>query len=77
MINSNQLIINKIFRINIIVGGDHCQGVFRFAMKLSFVMKSEDIIILVRAKKQLNATLAIIRIQYVEISKLFIKLITH
>ena len=77
MINSNQLIINEIFRINVIVEGNHGQGVFRFSMKLSFVMKSENIIILVRVKKQLNATLAIIRIQYVEISKLFIKLITH
>ena len=39
--NSNQLIVNKIFRIDIIVGGDHDQGTFKFPMKLLFAMKSE------------------------------------
>ena len=41
LINSNKLKVNEIFRIDVIVGGDHGQGVFIFAMKLLFVMKSE------------------------------------
>ena len=39
-INSNQLKFNEISRIDMIVGGDHGQGAFRFPVKLLFVMKS-------------------------------------
>ena len=34
------MIINEISRIDVIVGGDHAQGVFNFLMKVLFVMKS-------------------------------------
>ena len=41
LINSNQLKINEISKIDVIVGDDHDRGAFRFLMKLLFVMKSE------------------------------------
>ena len=40
LINSKQLKVNEISRIDIIVGGDHGQGNFRFLMKLFFVVKN-------------------------------------
>ena len=40
LINSKQLKVNEISRIDIIVGGDHGQGNFRFLMKLLFVVKN-------------------------------------
>ena len=33
------MIINEISRSDVIVGGDHGQGVFRFPMKMLFIMK--------------------------------------
>ena len=33
LINSKQLKVNEISRIDVIAGGDHCQGVFRISMK--------------------------------------------
>ena len=41
LVNSKQLIINEIFRIDVIVGGDHSQCTFRLLMKLLIVTKSE------------------------------------
>ena len=40
LINSKQLKVNEISRIDIIVGGDHGQGNFIFLMKLLFVVKN-------------------------------------
>ena len=39
LINSKQVKVNEISRIDIIVGGNHGQGTFRFLMKLLCVMK--------------------------------------
>ena len=44
LINLNQLIVNEISRIDIIIGGYHGQGTFRFPIKLFFVVKSEKIV---------------------------------
>ena len=44
LIHSNQLIVNEISRIDVIVDSDHGEGVFRFLMKLLFVMKSEKLL---------------------------------
>ena len=41
LIKSNQLKFDEISRIDVIAGGDHGQGAFRFPMKLLFIMKSE------------------------------------
>ena len=41
LINTNQLIVHEISKIDVIVGGNHSQCVFRFPMKLLFIMKSE------------------------------------
>ena len=40
LIKYNLIIIDDISRINVVVGGDHGQGVFRFPMKLLFIKKS-------------------------------------
>ena len=32
--------ISDINRINIVVGGDHCQGAFRFPMKILYIMNN-------------------------------------
>ena len=40
LIKCNLIIIDNISRINVVVGGDHGQGTFRFPMKLLFIMKS-------------------------------------
>ena len=41
LIKSNQLKVAEISRIDVIVGGDHGQGAFRFLIKILFVIKSE------------------------------------
>lgn len=41
LINSNQFIINKISMSDVIVEVNHDQGVFRFPMKVLFIVKSE------------------------------------
>ena len=40
LIKCKQIIIDNISRIDVVVGGDHGQGAFRFPMKLLFIMKS-------------------------------------
>ena len=40
LINSIHLTVNEVSRIDVIDGGDHGQGAFRFPMKLLFVIKS-------------------------------------
>ena len=44
LIYLNQLKVNDISRIDLIVGGDHGQSVFRFLMILLFVVKSEKML---------------------------------
>ena len=44
LINFNQLIVNEISRIDVIVRGNHYQGMFRFPMKLLFIVKSEKLL---------------------------------
>ena len=39
LIKSKQLKVNEIYRIDVVVGGDHGPGAFRFPVKLLFVMK--------------------------------------
>ena len=41
LINSNQLIVSEISRIDIIVCVDYDQGTFQFSIKLLFFTKSE------------------------------------
>ena len=47
LIDSGDIDILNISRIDIVVGGDHGQGAFRFPMKILYIMKnlSEDVII--------------------------------
>ena len=40
LVKSTLLNLDDISRINLIIGGDHGQGAFRFPLKLLFVMKS-------------------------------------
>ena len=45
LMKCNLIIIDDISRISVVVCGDHGQGVFRFPMKLLFVMKSSMLLI--------------------------------
>ena len=38
------MIVNEIFMIDVVVGGNHGQSAFIFSMKLLFVMKSEKLL---------------------------------
>ena len=40
LVKSTLINLDDISRINLIIGGDHGQGAFRFPLKLLFVMKS-------------------------------------
>ena len=40
LVKFNLLNLNDLSRIDVVIGGDHGQGAFRFLMKLLFVMKS-------------------------------------
>ena len=51
-------------RIDAIVDGDHCQGTFRFPMKLLFVMKSE---------KMLNVQVVLLRFNDKQINRDILK----
>ena len=41
LIDSCDIDISNIDRIDIVVGGDHGQGVFRFPMKILYIMNNE------------------------------------
>ena len=41
LINSGDIDILNINRIGIVVGGDHGQGVFRFPMKIFYIMNDD------------------------------------
>ena len=41
LIESGDIDISTIDRIDIVVGGDHGQGVFRFPMKILYIMNNE------------------------------------
>ena len=43
LIDSDQIDISDINRINIVVGGDHGQGAFRYSMKILYIMNSGKI----------------------------------
>ena len=41
LIESGDIDISNINRIDIVVGGDHGQGVFRFPMKILYIMNDD------------------------------------
>ena len=43
LIDSFSVNVNNVDRIDIVVGGNHGQGVFQFPMKLIYVMDDEEI----------------------------------